>query len=137
MALAFCFFIWLDLAISIVSRLFNLILLKLFGYLGFLCFEGLSYLSISSKLFLVSISEICDLCLLDSFFFLRGVLLVGFFYVFLVGIVRFGNDSRDAWSLIFGLSFFGVGGFSFVDLKLEVFLWMWFSMEPGYQVFSK
>ena len=69
LVLVFCFFIWLDSEISKVSRLFDLIL-RLLGYLGFLCFEGLSWfsVSISSNLFSVSISEICGLCLLDSFF---------------------------------------------------------------------
>ena len=64
------FFISQDSVIFMVSRLFNLILLRLFRYLGFLCFEGLSWASvpISLNLFSVSINEILDLCLLDSFF---------------------------------------------------------------------
>ena len=69
MVLAFCVFIWLVSEISKVSRLFDLIL-RLLGYLGFLCFGGLPWLSVSmsSNLFLVSISESCGLCLLVSFF---------------------------------------------------------------------
>ena len=76
LVLAFCFFIWLDSDISIVSRLFNLIL-RLLGYLRFLCFEGVSWLSvsISSYLFSVSVSEIYGLYLLDSFF--QGDLFLG------------------------------------------------------------
>ena len=72
----FCFFIWLDSVISIVSRLFDLIL-RLLEYLGFLHFEGLSLLSvsISSNLCSISISEIFGLCLLDSFF--QGNLFLG------------------------------------------------------------
>ena len=64
------FFIWIDSAFPMVVRLFDLILLRLFGYLEFFCFEELSwlYVSISSTLFSVSINEILDLCLLDSFF---------------------------------------------------------------------
>ena len=55
--------------ISIVSRLSDLIF-RLLEYLGFLCFEGPYWLSvsISSNLFSVSISDIYGLCLLDSFF---------------------------------------------------------------------
>ena len=51
--------------------------MRLLGYLGFLCFGGLSWLSvsISSNLFSVSISEICVICLLDSFF--QGDLFLG------------------------------------------------------------
>ena len=92
--------------ISIVSRFFNLIL-RLLGYLGF-CFEGLSWLSvsISSNLFSVSISEICGLCLLDSFFQgdLFWGLAVGFQCcpIFWWEIVRFCSDGRDAWSFFLG-----------------------------------
>ena len=69
MVLVFCFFIWLESEISKVSRLFGLIL-RLLGSLGFLCFGGLPWLSvsISLNLFSVSISEICGLCLVVSFF---------------------------------------------------------------------
>ena len=51
-----------------VSRLFDLIFLRLLGYLQFLCFEGLSWLSvsISSNLFSVSINKNLDLGLLNS-----------------------------------------------------------------------
>ena len=69
MVLVFWFFIWLESEISKVSKLFDLIL-RLLGCLGFLCFGGLLWLSvaISSNSFSVSISEICGLCLLVSFF---------------------------------------------------------------------
>ena len=63
--LVFCFFIWLDSGISKVSRFFNLIL-KLLEYLGFLFWRA--FLSLCFHQFKFSISEICGLCLLDSFF---------------------------------------------------------------------
>ena len=104
MVLVFCFFIWLESEISKVSRLFDLIL-RLWGSLGFLCFGGLSWLSvsISSNLFSVSISEIWGLCLLVSFFQgdwggSGGLSILSNFF-FGRKIVRFCSDGRDAWSL--------------------------------------
>ena len=111
----FCFFIWLNSIISIVSRLFDLIL-RLLVYLGFLCFEGLSWLpvSISSNLFSVSISEICGLCLLD-FFFQRNLfwgassgfsVLSNFFGGRLLGFVMMGGMLGVCCSLGWVFGFF-------------------------------
>ena len=126
MVLVFCFFIWLESEISKVSRLFNLIL-RLWEYLGFLCFGGLPWLSvsISSNLFSVSISESCGLCLLVFFF--QGDLFLGVSSGLSVlsnffgwKIVWFCSDGRDAWSfLLFGLSyclFYFLGVFSFIAM---------------------
>ena len=82
-------------------------LLRFWGYLGFL-FSWLS-VSISLNLFSVSINEILDLCLLDSFF--QGDFYFGVSSRFSVifnclggGIIEFGRDSIDAWGLfLFGL----------------------------------
>ena len=67
MVLVFCFFIWLESEIFKVSRLFNPIL-WLWESLGFLFWRTSLAVSISSNLFSVSISEICSLCMLVSFF---------------------------------------------------------------------
>ena len=116
------FFIWLDSKIAKVSRLFDPIL-RLLGNLGFLRFEGLSWLSvsISSNLFSVSISEICGLCLLESFFqedlFLgvSGELLVlsNFFGRKLLGLVVIRGMPGScclgwvfAWFIFFGLQLY-------------------------------
>ena len=108
---------WLDSAISIVSRLFDLILLRLLEYLGFLSFEGLSWLSISisSNLFSVLIIEICDLYLLNSFFqgdlFFgvsgRLLLLSNFFGGGLLGFVVIVGMLGICWCL--GWVFVGLG----------------------------
>ena len=109
------FFIWLDSEISNVSRLFDLIL-RLLEYLRFLCFEGFSWHSVSicSNLFSVFISEICGLCLLDSFF--QGDLFLGvsggfsvlsnFFGGRLLGFVVMGGIPRACCLICF---FFHLG----------------------------
>ena len=89
--------------------------MRLLGSLGFLCFGGLPWLSvsISSNLFSVSISEICGLCLLVSFFQgdLFGGLAVGFqycpFFFFggrLLGFVVMGGMPGVSYCLVY---FFG------------------------------
>ena len=112
------------------------LILRLLGSLGFLCFGGLPWLSvsISSNLFSVSISEICSLCLLVSFF--QGDLFGGIscglsvlsIYFFLRKIVRFCSNGRDAWSLLlFGLSYclvYFLGG-----LQFRCYVGVGFSLE--------
>ena len=88
------FFIWLDPAISMVSKLFDLILLRVFRI--FLFQGGFhSSVSISLNLLSISINAILDLCLLDSFF--QGDLFLGLavdfhcYPIFLVG---------DSWGMV-------------------------------------
>ena len=111
--------------ISMVSKLFDLILLGLFGYLGFLCFGGLSWVSvsISPNLFSVSICKIPS----SREIFLWG-LAVGFnhyqfFFVcmYVWGLLGLAGIERMyrvccCWSCIFVWFVFCGWVFSFISL---------------------
>ena len=113
--------------------------MRFWGYLGFLCCEGLSCLSvsISSNLFSVSISEICGLCLLDTVF--QGDLFLGFssrlsglssfFGRRLMGFVEMGGMPGAHFCLVYFL-----GVFSFIAMWVKVLLWIWSSMGLSCQV---
>ena len=135
------FFIWLDSVISIVSRLLIRFCGSWAGIKDFYVLRVfLGSVSVSSYLFSVSINEILDLCLLDSFF--QGYLSFGvssglsllsnFWGGGLLGLVVIVWILGICSSLGWVLFFFWV--FSYVGLGLDVFLWIWFSMGLGYQV---